>query len=359
MLVIHIGPRKTATTYLQSNFYRSRKELLAKGWLYPVLSLKARNAHHGVVSGLAGIRKGEGALVRSIAKAGRVARKRGANILISSESFRRWSAEDFVTLGERFGQSEVVIVYALRDPADLLLSVWGETVKNGRAASLKHYVRKHLSDPEGSAVLNCLNELGPITDHPKLSLKVINFEALRKSGEDVFTAFCREILGLPDSKPAEERLRNPSFSPEINDFLRLIAKQTDYDPKGSELLFSRRFSRTHDAAEQARITETISRLGAGMREDVVIDRDASWYAGLEAKVYARLGSVIVPQPAQPELFKRGTVRSYSYDIDALAAVPEIASLVETSIARMKTSRQRFGRTPVAAAWRYVRRLFSV
>jgi hypothetical protein len=41
MLVVHIGPRKTATTYLQRNFYLRRAELLAKGWLYPVLSAAA------------------------------------------------------------------------------------------------------------------------------------------------------------------------------------------------------------------------------------------------------------------------------------------------------------------------------
>ena len=111
MLVIHIGPRKTATTYLQSNFYRNRKELLEKGWLYPVVSQRAQNAHHGVVSSRDDVLSENGALFKRLKRAADQASRANANLLISSEGFRKWKAKDFVKLGKVLDQDDVLIVY--------------------------------------------------------------------------------------------------------------------------------------------------------------------------------------------------------------------------------------------------------
>ena len=69
MFVIYIGPRKTATTYLQSNFYRNRKALEARGWHYPIIALRAQNAHHQVVSSRDEVLAGEGALFKRLKRA--------------------------------------------------------------------------------------------------------------------------------------------------------------------------------------------------------------------------------------------------------------------------------------------------
>lgn len=359
MLVIHIGPRKTATTYLQSNFYRNRKELLRRGWLYPALSLAVQNVHHVLVQSRAEIASGKGSLVRSMGKAGKVAAARNANILVSSENFRKWKAGDFKLIGERFGQKDIVIAYTLRDPLDLLMSGWSESVKTGKTASLADYARKHLSDPMQSPVLNCLNQLEPILERPELRLVVLNFEAVKRAREDIYVAFGREILGLEGLRPARQKPRNQSFSVEINDFLRLLSRTMNFDHKKSDLLFSRQFSRTHSPAEIEAIAETIRRVGADVAEKLSFSRDEPWYDALQDKIRERLGSRIVPPSPDGRLFPRGVVEAVSYDIDKLGSHPEIRAQIETSIARMRTARQKWGRSPVVAAWRYVRRLFSV
>ncbi|MDB5523583.1 MAG: hypothetical protein JWM58_1346 [Rhizobium sp.] len=359
MLVIHIGPRKTATTYLQSNFYRNRKELLKKGWLYPVISLTARNAHHSIVSKLAEIKSGRGALVQSIEKVGRSAASKGANILISSENFRKWKASDFALLGERFGQSDITIVYTLRDPLDLLLSVWGETVKNGRAVPLADYAAKHLAAPLKSPVLNCLQQLEPVIARPELRLMVLNFEELKRSGADIYSAFGQYVLGLDDLRPVQEKRRNLSFSPEINDFLRLIAREIAYDPKHADQLFSRQFSRTHSVAEMERITSTIRRVGQDAARTLTFSRDEPWYERLGEEIGTVLGGALVPSSTTERLFPGGVLESVSYDIDTLAVLPEIRALVDRSLPKVRQAKLRWGRSGIVGAWRYLRRLFSV
>jgi hypothetical protein len=358
MLVIHIGPRKTATTYLQSNFYRNRRELLKKGWLYPALSLRARNAHHDIVSSKAEVKSGKGPLVRSMAKAGALAAKKSANILISSENFRKWKPDELVLIGSRLGQKDILIVYTLRDPVDLLLSGWSESVKLGKTASLPDYIDKHLSEPMASPVANCLNQLEPILAHPDLKLRVLNFEALKRDKLDIYTAFGRHVLGLDDLEPARTKPANQSFPAEINDFLRLLSRDMDFNAKTADQILSRQFSRTHSPAEIEQIASVVRRVGKEACEPVILARAEPWYDLLEARIRERLGEMIRPAPAD-RLFPRDQVEALSYDIDRLASHAEIKALVDQSIAKVRKARLRWGRSRIAAAWRYIRRMISV
>lgn len=75
------GPRKTATTYLQSNFYQNRKALL-QGLALSIVAQRAQNAHHQVVSSKAEVLAGEGALFKRLKRASDDALKKNANLLI-------------------------------------------------------------------------------------------------------------------------------------------------------------------------------------------------------------------------------------------------------------------------------------
>lgn len=355
MLVIHIGPRKTATTYLQSNFYRNRKELLEKGWLYPVVSQRAQNAHHGVVSSKDDVLAEKGALFKRLKRAAVQASQANVNMLISSEGFRKWKARDFVKLGKVLDQDDVLIVYTLRDPLSLLVSVWGETVKNGRGMGFPRYAERHLADPLKSDVLNALIELQPILDHPKLRLSVLNFEAVRRGNQDIYTAFGKHILGLDGLVPTREKPANFSFPIEISDYLRHLAKVTDYDPKKSEMLFSRLFLACHSTDDMEKITVAIREAGREERQVVRLDRDAGWCGALEAQIIAKLGARLLPMPAGGEIFPRGVTEIVSHDMDRLATHPEIAKLLGESVNKMKAGRVPWTKTRFMRTWRYIQR----
>jgi len=355
MLVIHIGPRKTATTYLQSNFYRNRKELLQKGWLYPVVSQRAQNAHHGVVSSKEDVLSENGALFKRLKRAAEQARRANANMLISSEGFRKWKAKDFVKLGKVLGQDEVLIVYTLRDPLSLLFSVWGETVKNGRGAPFPRYVERHLADPLGSDVINALIELEPILSHPKLRLAVLNFEEVRRGNEDIYTAFGRHILGLEGLVPSREKPANFSFPVEISDYLRHLAKITGFERKKSDMLFSRLFLACHSTSDMEKITTAIRDAGRDERQVVRLDRGAEWYGALEAELVAKLGPRLLPMPVDGNIFPRGMTEIVSHDMDRLATHPEIARLLADSANKLKAGRVPWTKTRIMRTLRYIQR----
>jgi len=358
MLVVHIGPRKTATTYLQQNFYLNRAELLARGWLYPVLSVNAQNAHHEVVASLAQLKAGRGRLATSMRKAGKKARDSGANILISSENFRKWTPADFLVLGERFGDSDIRLVYTLRDPVDRMVSLWAEAVKNGKATSLPAFVRKQLAAPMKSAALNGLIELRPLLAEPGLQLTVLDYEALKRGNTDIYQAFGRHILGLDDLVPAKLKRSNESFPLGVLDYLRLLARAMSHDPSTAERLFWRQFLQCHAPAEIAAITAAVFKAGGG--EAIQISREQPWYAALESEMRQTIGGAIVPSlPDDGPIFPRGSVEVQSFDIDVLAKNPEIGNLLDQSVSRMKVVGLPFKRSRLARAWRYMKRLVSV
>jgi hypothetical protein len=355
MFVIHVGPRKTATTYLQSNFYRNREQLLARGWLYPIVAQRTQNAHHQVASSKDEVLAGEGALFKRLKRASDDALKKDANLLISSEGLRKWTARDFVKLGKVLGQTDVMIAYTLRDPFTLLASIWGESVKNGRTRSFPDYAARQINDRSKSQALNPLGELGPILDHPKLRLAVLDYEAVRTANQDIYTAFCRDILGIDGMLPSLDKPKNFSLPIELTDYLRALAERTGYEPKKSDLLFSRLFTACHKPEDLDRIVTAMKSAGPAFREAVTLDRGADWYAALDAELLARIGPFTRPVPSGDRLFGREAVEMKTYDMTRLAVEPEIGKLLEDSANRMKAGRVPWSRSPIMRTWRYIQR----
>jgi hypothetical protein len=357
MLVVHIGPRKTATTYLQRNFHNSREELLSKGWLYPALSVDALNAHHEIASSLKALKSGKGALVRSMARAGRQAADSGANILISSERFQKWNASDFAILGERFGQREIVIVYMLRDPIDLLVSNWGETVKNGHTPALKIYANRHLRAPMKSSILNCLNRLQPVIVEPGLKLIVLDLEGIKKNKLDLYTVFGNVVLGLNDLEQAKINVANKSYPSEINDYLRLLSREMKFDAMNKTRSLSRQFLRCHPRAQIDAIAKAIRATDLG--KPLTFRRDKPWYGEVQAEILSVLGDRLQPSPQSQKLFGDASITVVAYDIDKLMKNKKVADHLAKSLTRMASVKTlpKYGRA--ARAWRQVKRWFSV
>jgi hypothetical protein len=359
MLIVHVGPRKTASTYLQANFYRNRDLLWKKGWLYPILSLKVRNAHHDVRAALDEVRSGKGPMADAIRKAGRAAAARNANILVSTESFFRWSPADFLALGALFGQDDIRIAYVLRDPLALLPSLWGEAVKGGKTPSLADYAARQIADPDASMALNCLVELGPILAEPRLKVMALDFEQIRRDRRDIFSAFCSDILKVDGLTPAVDTARNERQPPEIYDYLRILSKAGGAEVGPRDILFWRRFLRSHDQADIAHIAETVRRVGGESRVVLRFERAAPWFGGLDERVGKALDGMIWPSPLRRPLFDGPDVEAVSYDIAPFEKHPEILNLVEASKLKLKRQPFRWGRSRLAALLRAAMRRLTV
>ncbi|WP_205910394.1 hypothetical protein [Rhizobium sp. FKL33] len=259
----------------------------------------------------------------AIRKAGRRAAAHKANILISTESFHRWLPADFLALGALFGQEEIRIAYVLRDPVSRMCSLWSETVKGGKTHSLVAYSERQLAAPLASAALNCLVELGPVLAEPRLTVTVLDFEQIRKNKGDIFVAFCSDILKVDGVEPATGTVRNERHPLEIYDYLRILTKAGGAEVGKRDILYWRRFLRSHDENDLALIVDTVARIGADSRSLLRFERKAPWFAALDEHARQALEGVIAPPSPRQALFDGPDIEAFSYDVACFESLPEI------------------------------------
>ncbi len=219
--IIHIGPHKTGSTYLQSCFRQYRDALRARGILVPDAWEHPGNGSQTVL--VAALRDGgdfEGAK-ETMAKI----RAEGAQTLLLS-------AEDLCTLGvvqlqrlrDLLGDTAVTIVYYVRRTSDLLFSSWQEDVKHTTSMTFPEYTLMHLRNPEISLFFNLDVRLKSFVEvFGKDSIRIVGYSALRDNAFDLFKHFALRFLDWPNVEPApESREMNIAATPEQIELLRSL-----------------------------------------------------------------------------------------------------------------------------------------
>jgi hypothetical protein len=121
------------------------------------------------------------------------------------------------------------------------------------------------------------------------------------------------------------------------------------------MMFSRLVTACHKPEDIDRIVAAMTSSGRDFRETVTLDRSAGWYAQLESELVARLGPRLHPLPRNGQLFARGATEVATYDMERLAARPEIANLLGDSANRLKAGRVPWTKSPLMRIWRTIQR----
>ena len=144
-LVVHIGPRKTGTTAIQSSLAGHRGELAEHGVSYP----GERNQHHQVVNRFLG-RK---VLWHNDLETDRQPKKlaqllRGVSdvpqVVMSSEVLSQFLPADIDRFVAAIPDREVTVVISYRRYEDLLPSTWQQAVKEGLPITLEEWLTEVL-----------------------------------------------------------------------------------------------------------------------------------------------------------------------------------------------------------------------
>jgi hypothetical protein len=145
-IVLHIGPMKTGTSYLQAVLAQLRPELAAAGWLYPEGLSPETRSHQGAIYGLIGpsmpwvsprsapVRGPEGARILAATNAW------PRDVLLSAETMAQLSDAAIQELLGRFTTSRVEVVITARDLGRIILSSWQQSLRNARAWSLETFL---------------------------------------------------------------------------------------------------------------------------------------------------------------------------------------------------------------------------
>ena len=222
MLLLHIGPHKTATSYIQNNLFNNREFLAARGWIYPELGTEGMTGHHEIANNMGSYLKDP--LSGQLRELGQEVLANGQNLVLSGEGFCRWSPEAIATLAGVLGQEQVHLVFVVRDPFDVLYSYWAEEVKQGYSCSFADQFIKNAAIGGRSRLLNPMQDLAPHIKQPNVRVSAVPYELLKVDNVDIYDHFCQSAMDITDVPKIDDRYRNVAYPIERTEILRLLTQ---------------------------------------------------------------------------------------------------------------------------------------
>ncbi len=208
--VVHIGPHKTATTYIQATLHALRERLLSNGVLFPTeWCLADDNPSHWRLFDL--IRNGEAATLdrqfRHISDTHR------GLVVISAEDLAGLREPEIRKLRHALGDAPARVVYYCRRPSELLPACWQEHVKHGGYLTLPEYVAGQLLHSADSQILNwrlVLDRYAAVFGTENLLL--VSFSNAVDAGMDIAQHFLDAVLGLSHRVMSDASIRRANAS---------------------------------------------------------------------------------------------------------------------------------------------------
>lgn len=205
--VIHVGPHKTGSKYLQTGFARLRGALYEIGAFYPMrLAERETKAHVELVRRLVA---GDPELRDEFAALNASAHK---TILLSSEDLVDLPNEALHYLKDLLDGQTASFVFYCRRWAELMPSAWQEVVKQGSSLGLPEFLAHHLINPVGSTLANYDQALGRLSEvFGRNSLHLVSYSNLVSSRMDLLAHFLETFVNWSRAESAEAQRENVSL----------------------------------------------------------------------------------------------------------------------------------------------------
>ena len=216
--LVHIGPHKTGTTYLQHAFTRLRPLLEVRGTLYPHRWGSGEHGHHELRAALAqpdtdGLATAFEAFNRS----------RADTVLLSSEDLTYATDAEVRRLHSLMAGQSTTVVFYCRRWSELIPSCWRESVKHGSLSTLPEYVLECLGNPTASPIVDFRHILDRFAAvFGPGSIRLVSYNGILEAGEDLLTHFCRSFLSWPDPPPNELGRVNVSLDMVDSEMIRTL-----------------------------------------------------------------------------------------------------------------------------------------
>jgi hypothetical protein len=217
--IIHIGPHKTGSTYLQNHLTHNRAALSGRGIYYPrewttpeigwCHAELAKLLHQGKFDQIA-------RTFADLKAAGWPA------IVLSSEDFSSLSEDRLRFLRECTG-ADTQIVFFARRWSELLQSHGQEHIRQGGTKLLPEFIAGILTDPFGSETINFSLVLDRVaTAFGPSPLAVLSYNNILERGDNLFSHFAAKILGVEDLPIISPKRAHASLSIENIEVVRVL-----------------------------------------------------------------------------------------------------------------------------------------
>jgi len=353
MFVLHVGPHKTATTWLQRNFHHNAAALEKAGWLYPQTGERVAVAHHDLSDNQKEVLDEGSRKVAQIRKIAERADEKKLNVLLSSEGFSKWNPKTLAKLREIIAPHELKIVYTLRDPVSLVYSIWAQKVKTGGPKSFPEHYEEQVRKGGKSRSLDPLSDIEKFAGVENSTLTVLLYDEIRRQDRDIFDVFCEDVLGigrLPHDESVDANDRQPL---EMTEFMRAMVLRAGRWKGGDRVNIGQIFKHMVGDATREQIVAAVSAVPQARRSTIVA-RDDEALVKMERRLIKRYALLMVPAPGD-KLFLEGPASFDHYDVDALEKDPKVHGLLDDLSQKFRPSgiRMRFANAARGAlmTWR--------
>ncbi|MBX9457740.1 MAG: sulfotransferase domain-containing protein [Rhizobium sp.] len=326
MLVLHVGPHKTATTWLQRNFHHNAAALEKAGWLYPQTGERVAIAHHDLSDSQKDILDDGSRKVAQIRKILDRASENNLNVLLSSEGFDKWRPNALERLRALVAPHELKIVYTLRDPVSLVYSIWAQKVKTGGPKSFPEHYEEQVRKAGKSRALDPLSDIEKFAAVDDSTLTVLLYDEIRRQDRDIFDVFCVDVLGvgkLPHDDAGSANDREPL---ELTEFMRAMVLRAGRWKGGDRVHIGQIFRHMVNDRTRQEIVSAVAAVPSARRSTTVA-RDDETLVRMERKLLRKFAPVMVPAPG-PKLFLDGPAQFEHYDTEILEADSRVRALLD-------------------------------
>ncbi|GAA3859368.1 hypothetical protein [Celeribacter arenosi] len=333
MLVLHVGPHKTASTYIQQNLHRDRKALEKAGWIYPELGTLGLPAHHDLAHNSGAYLTPESAQHPDLVALGQ---STDQNLLFSAEGFCRWRLRKFEWLADALGRDVIDVVYVVRDPIDIFNSYWAEEIKQGYPAGLPERFSEHFNDPMASRILNPMLDLAPLLRSPRVKVHAVPFNTLRDRGIDIYENICKSVLKIEDMEFVSDKPKNTSFPIELTEFLRLLTLMEAGPNKYVGSALRHRFISNTSPKERQQLVELVRVNGKDARREITFEPNLFYKRRLSTMLRTKLAENWTLDIGDDELFKTEQQKYVYYSEFQMMSNEVIKNAAESYFTRVKS-----------------------
>lgn len=219
--IIHIGPHKTGTSYIQKECAQRRNELRECGIYYPKDWNTFLDGHTGLFHQLVQehydfFGKNFSIFLEGVKNTDKI-------VLFSNENLEELPIEAVKVLAKYFSPGKTSIVYYVRRWTDLLRSNWQEKIKHGDIMQFPGFMFGQFIHALDSPIVNYNLVLGKYADvfGPEHIL-VRCYDNIVQTGGNVFDDIISLALRAPPPISGRPYLENPSFQPFEIEIIRYL-----------------------------------------------------------------------------------------------------------------------------------------
>lgn len=195
-IILHIGPHKTGTSFLQKTLLKNKDILKKNEFFYPDLSDDLGLGHHALINGES-LESNYFDIIKN---------SPCDNVIISSENFSRLPSSEIKKLIVDGYEYQVILF--LRKPSERMKSYWAELIKHNKLNSFEEFSFDHFLKPYQSEILN------PFTLFDRWNeifgnVKILDYEKYTKSSTlDIVNDFTKAIGIDIDNFKLEEKIKD-------------------------------------------------------------------------------------------------------------------------------------------------------